>query len=169
MNSMEIQGTNAFNPQKEIIKINALKSDMAKIRVAGYARVSSDSEDQMNSFATQVNYYQRVINGNPMWQMTEVYADEGISGVTVSRRDDFTRMIADCKKGKIDRIITKSTSRFARNTLDAIAVIRELKDIGVTVYFEKKDFDTANLLQKSRIKQNTPRYAAILGNIKGYF
>lgn len=149
MNSMEIQGTNALNPQKEIIKINALKSDMAKIRVAGYARVSSDSDDQMNSFATQVNYYQRVINGNPMWQMTEVYADEGISGVTVSRRDDFTRMIADCKKGKIDRIITKSTSRFARNTLDAIAVIRELKDIGVTVYFEKENLDTATLTSEN--------------------
>lgn len=136
MNSMNIQGTSALNSKKEIIKINALKSEMAKLRVAGYARVSSDSADQLNSFSTQVNYYQRIINTNPMWLMTEVYADERISGVSVNKRDDFARMLADCKRGKIDRIITKSTSRFARNTLDAIGVIRELKDIGVTVYFE---------------------------------
>ncbi len=149
MNSMNIQGTSALTPKKEIIKINALKSEMAKLRVAGYARVSSDSADQLNSFSTQVNYYQRIINGNPMWQMTEVYADEGISGVSVNKRDDFARMLADCKRGKIDRIITKSTSRFARNTLDAIGVIRELKDIGVTVYFEKENLDTATLTSEN--------------------
>ena len=84
-----------------------------------------------------------------MWQMTEVYADEGISGVSVNKRDDFARMLADCKRGKIDRIITKSTSRFARNTLDAIGVIRELKDIGVTVYFEKENLDTATLTSEN--------------------
>lgn len=149
MNSMNIQGTSALNSKKEIIKINALKSEMAKLRVSGYARVSSDSADQLNSFSTQVNYYQRIINGNPMWQMTEVYADEGISGVSVNKRDDFARMLADCKRGKIDRIITKSTSRFARNTLDAIGVIRELKDIGVTVYFEKENLDTAILTSEN--------------------
>ncbi|NCC87633.1 MAG: recombinase family protein [Clostridia bacterium] len=149
MNSMNIQGTSALNPKKEIIKINALKSEMAKLRVAGYARVSSDSADQLNSFSTQVNYYQRIINTNPMWQMTEVYADEGISGVSVNKRDDFARLIADCRRGKIDRIITKSTSRFARNTLDAIGVIRELKDIGVTVYFEKENLDTATLTSEN--------------------
>lgn len=149
MNSMNIQGTSALSPKKEIIKINALKSEMAKLRVAGYARVSSDSADQLNSFSTQVNYYQRIINGNPVWQMTEVYADEGISGVSVNKRDDFARMLADCKRGKIDRIITKSTSRFARNTLDAIGVIRELKDIGVTVYFEKENLDTATLTSEN--------------------
>lgn len=149
MNSVNVQGTSALTSKKEIIKINALKSETAKLRVAGYARVSSDSADQMNSFSTQVNYYQRIIDGNPMWQMTEVYADEGISGVSVNKRDDFTRMLADCKRGKIDRIITKSTSRFARNTLDAISVIRELKDIGVTVYFEKENLDTATLTSEN--------------------
>lgn len=149
MNSANMQGSSALTPKKEIIKINASKSETAKLRVAGYARVSSDSADQMNSFSTQVNYYQRIINGNPMWQMTEVYADEGISGVSVNKRDDFSRMIADCKRGKIDRIITKSTSRFARNTLDAIGVIRELKDIGVTVYFEKENLDTATLTSEN--------------------
>lgn len=139
MNIGNIQGTSA----KEIIKINATALETAKLRVAGYARVSSNSDDQMNSFSTQVNYYQRLIQSNDSWILTEVYADEGISGVSLAKRDDFARMIADCKKGKIDRILTKSTSRFARNTLDAIKVIRELKEIGVSVYFEKEKIDTA--------------------------
>ena len=140
---MNINGNGGITPKKDVIKIGASISDIAKLRVAGYARVSSDSTDQLNSFSAQVNYYERLIESNDKWEMAEVYADEGISGVSIEKRDDFTRMLADCKKGKIDRIITKSTSRFARNTLDTINVIRELKEIGVSVYFEKERIDTA--------------------------
>lgn len=149
MGIVNTQGTSAVIPKRKIIKIKASEGSTAKLYVAGYARVSSDSEDQLNSFAAQVNYYQRLIEKNEKWEIVEVYADEGVSGVSVDKRNDFARMIADCKKGKIDRIITKSTSRFARNTLDAIGVIRELKDIGVTVYFEKENLDTATITSEN--------------------
>jgi DNA invertase Pin-like site-specific DNA recombinase len=150
MNSLNIQGSSALSRQREIVRIEATATDIhTKLRVAGYARVSSDSEDQLNSFSAQVNYYQRLIEKNDKWEIAEIYADEAVSGVSLDKRDDFARMISDCKKGKIDRIITKSTSRFARNTLDTIRVIRELKDIGVTVYFEKENLDTANLTSEN--------------------
>ena len=140
---------NNENTQREIIKIAASIDKTLKLRVAAYARVSSDSADQLNSFATQVNYYQNLIENNINWQTVEVYADEGISGVSFNKRSDFQRMIADCKKGKIDRIITKSISRFARNTMDTLQVIRELKAIGVTVYFEKEGIDTGILTSEN--------------------
>jgi site-specific DNA recombinase len=150
MNRLNIQGSSALSTQREIVRIGATATDIhTKLRVAGYARVSSDSEDQLNSFSAQVNYYQRLIEKNDKWEIAEIYADEAVSGVSLDKRDDFARMISDCKKGKIDRIITKSTSRFARNTLDTIRVIRELKDIGVTVYFEKENLDTAILQAKT--------------------
>lgn len=150
MKGLKIQGSNALASQREIIRIEATATkSCTKLRVAGYARVSSDSEDQLNSFSAQVNYYQRLIEKNDKWEIAEIYADEAVSGVSLTKRDDFARMIADCKKGKIDRIITKSTSRFARNTLDTIQVIRELKDIGVTVHFEKENLDTANLTSEN--------------------
>ncbi|WP_066460115.1 recombinase family protein [Anaerotruncus rubiinfantis] len=146
MNPLQTQGSGALTPEREIIRIKASADTIPqKFRVAGYARVSSDSSDQLNSFSTQVNYYQRLIEKNSDWSLAEIYADEGISGVSTEKREDFNRMLSDCKKGKIDRIITKSTSRFARNTLDAISVIRELKSIGVTVYFEKEGIDTAKI------------------------
>lgn len=146
MNLLKTQASGTLTPEREIIRIKAsADTTPQKIRVAGYARVSSDSSDQLNSFSAQVNYYQKLIEKNSAWQLAEIYADEGISGVSTEKREDFNRMIADCKKGKIDRIITKSTSRFARNTLDAISVIRELKLIGVTVYFEKEGIDTAKI------------------------
>ena len=140
------QGTGALTPKREIIRLEAVKQEQTtKLLVAGYARVSSDSSDQLNSFSAQVKYYQKLIEKNSSWQLADIYADEAVSGVSLHKRDDFARMIADCKKGKINRIITKSTSRFARNTLDAIRIIRELKEIGVTVYFEKENLDTATL------------------------
>lgn len=150
MNSLKTQGSSAFSLQREIVRIEATATEKyGKLQVAGYARVSSDSEDQLNSFSAQVNYYQRLIEKNDNWEIVEIYADEAVSGVSLDKRDDFARMLADCRKGKIDRIITKSTSRFARNTLDTIRVIRELKDIGVTVYFEKENLDSANLTSEN--------------------
>ena len=108
------------------------------LRTCGYARVSTDGEDQMESFVTQVEYYTTLIKKNPEWIYAGVYADEGITGTSAYRRDEFNRMIGDCRKGKIDLIITKSISRFARNTYECIQVIRELKQLGIGIYFEKE-------------------------------
>ncbi len=151
MNALETLGSSALSQsEREIIRIKATAAmEPAKLRVAGYARVSSDSDDQLNSFSAQVRYYTQLIDGSESWDMVEVYADEGLSGVSTDKRDDFNRMIADCRRGKIDRIITKSTSRFARNTLDTIRIIRELKDIGVTVFFEKESIDTAKITSEN--------------------
>lgn len=150
MKALKTQGSSALKPKREIIRIQAtLTPEAAKLRVAGYARVSSDSEDQLNSFSAQVRYYTGLIEKHDGWELTEVYADEGVTGVSTEKRDDFNRMVADCRKGKIDRVITKSVSRFARNTLDSIRVIRELKDIGVTVLFEKENLDTAKLTSEN--------------------
>lgn len=96
-----------------------------------------------------MHYYTKLIEKKPEWELVEIYADEGISGASTEKRDDFNRMVEDCRKGKIDRIITKSTSRFARNTLDTIRIIRELKSLGVTVFFEKENLDTALLTSEN--------------------
>ncbi|MFI3327151.1 MAG: recombinase family protein [Clostridia bacterium] len=131
---------------RELYIINPSVSQMPqKLKVAGYARVSSNSDDQLNSFSAQVNNYTNYINQNKEWQFVEVYADEGISGVSLEKRKDFNRMIEDCRNGKIDRIVTKSSSRFGRNTLDNLTILRELKEIGVSVFFEKENIDTAKI------------------------
>lgn len=111
-------------------------------RVAAYARVSTDSDEQFTSFEAQVDYYTRQITANPDWTMVEVYTDEGISGTNTKKRDGFNRMIADALSGKIDLIITKSISRFARNTVDTLTAVRQLKEKGVEVYFEKENIYT---------------------------
>jgi DNA invertase Pin-like site-specific DNA recombinase len=115
---------------------------LSKRRVAAYARVSTDSDEQFTSFEAQVDYYTRQITANPDWTMVEVYTDEGISGTNTKRRDGFNRMIADALAGKIDLIITKSISRFARNTVDTLTSVRQLKEKGVEVYFEKENIYT---------------------------
>lgn len=112
------------------------------LRTCGYARVSTDGEDQLESFVTQVEYYTTLIKKNPEWIYAGVYADEGITGTFAYRRDEFNQMIGDCRKGKIDLIITKSISRFARNTYECIQVIRELKQLGIGIYFEKERIHT---------------------------
>ena len=111
-------------------------------RVAAYARVSTDSDEQFTSFEAQVDYYTRQITANPDWTMVEVYTDEGISGTNTKKRDGFNSMIADALSGKIDLIITKSISRFARNTVDTLTAVRQLKEKGVEVYFEKENIYT---------------------------
>ena len=129
----------------QVIVIPPIAEQAKKLRVAAYARVSSDSADQMNSFATQVDYYTSTIQSKDEWEFAGLYADEAVSGTTADKRDDFQRLLADCRAGKIDRILVKSISRFARNTMDCLQTVRELKQLGVAVEFEKEDIDTGNM------------------------
>ena len=114
----------------------------AKRRVAGYARVSTDSEEQQTSYTAQVDYYTNYIKSRADWAFVAVYTDEGISATSTAHRDGFNRMITDALDGKIDLIVTKSVSRFARNTVDSLITVRKLKDKGVEVYFEKEGIYT---------------------------
>lgn len=111
-------------------------------RVAGYARVSTDDTDQANSYEAQVDYYEHYIKNHDGWQYVDIYTDEGISGTSTKHREGFNRMIADALSGKIDLIVTKSVSRFARNTVDSLTTVRKLKDKGVEVFFEKENIWT---------------------------
>ena len=113
-----------------------------KLLVAAYARVSTEKEEQEDSFERQVEHYTALINGKSDWQLVEVYADPGISGTRAEKRPNFMRMIADCRAGKIQKVMVKSISRFARNTVDALNYIRELKDLGISVFFESENIDT---------------------------
>ena len=132
--------------QQRVIVIPAHDELVArKLRVAAYARVSSSSEDQLNSYRVQNQYYSELISSNPDWEMVDIYADEGITGTSVEKREDFQRMMQDCRKGKIDRILVKSISRFARNTKDCLAAVRELKELGVSVQFEEQGIDTSKV------------------------
>ena len=111
-------------------------------RVAGYARVSTGAEEQQTSYEAQVDYYTRYIHSRSDWQFVEVYTDEGISATNTKKRDGFNRMVRDALNGKIDLIITKSVSRFARNTVDSLTTVRKLKEVGVEIYFEKENIWT---------------------------
>lgn len=110
--------------------------------MAAYARVSTDNTEQLTSYEAQVSYYTEYIKARPDWEFVEVYADEGISGTSTRGREGFNRMIEDALSGKIDLILTKSVSRFARNTVDSLTNIRKLKDKGVECYFEKENIWT---------------------------
>lgn len=112
------------------------------LRLAPYCRVSSNSDDQLHSFAAQIKYYKDYERKNPQYKLVDIYADEGITGTSMKNRDEFNRLIRDCKRGKIDRVIVKSVSRFARNTQELLMVLRTLKEIGVSVYFEEQGIDT---------------------------
>lgn len=110
-----------------------------KKRVAAYARVSTDHDEQFTSYQAQLDYYEKYIKANPDWQFIKVYSDEGITGTSTKKRDGFNEMIKDALSGKIDIIVTKSISRFARNTVDTLSHIRKLKEAGVDVFFEKEN------------------------------
>ncbi len=134
---------------RQIIHIPATKSSVhksgttqKKLRVAAYCRVSSEQDEQLNSFENQVTYYTNYINTNPEYEMAGIYADEGISGTSTKKRENFKRMISDCEKGLIDMVIVKSISRFARNTQDCLFYSRKLKDLGIGIKFEKEGFST---------------------------
>ena len=129
--------------QQRVIVIPAHDEIVArKLRVAAYARVSSSSEDQLNSYRVQNQYYSELISGNPDWEMVDIYADEGITGTKMDSRPEFIRMLADCEAGMIDIILSKSLSRFARNTVDTLNVVRRLKELGIEVRFEKENIWT---------------------------
>ena len=128
------------------VKIIAPQTREAEhLRVAAYCRVSSDSKDQLHSYAAQIRSYTEEIAQHDGWELVDVYADEGLTGTRMDRREDFNRMMADCRKGKIDRILVKSVSRFARNTRDCLSALRELSTMGVSVRFEKENIDTKTL------------------------
>ena len=132
--------------QPRVIKIEAsARPDNARLRVAAYTRVSSDSDDQLHSFAAQNQYYTTLIASKAEWRLVGIYADEGITGTSTAKRDDFNRMMADCRRGLIDQILVKSISRFARNTKDCLEAIRELKALGVNVRFEREGINTADV------------------------
>lgn len=115
------------------------------LRVAAYCRVSTDSEDQLNSYKSQVMYYTDLIKKKPEWSLADIYADEAITGTQVTKREDFQRMINDCMNGDIDMVITKSISRFARNTLDTLKYVRMLKEKGIAVFFEDENINTLTM------------------------
>ena len=117
-------------------------ADKQKRRVAGYARVSTDKDEQYTSYEAQVDYYTEYIRRNPDWSFVKVYTDEGITGTSTRNRDGFNEMVKDAKADKIDLIVTKSVSRFARNTVDSLVTIRDLKAHDVEVYFETENIYT---------------------------
>lgn len=132
---------------KKVTVINAISDSkhtqpQQRLKVCAYARVSTGSRAQAESYATQVEYYTEKIENNPLWEFAGVYADEGITGTKVKGRDDFKAMVAACEEGDIDLILTKSITRFARNTVECIQTIRKLKAIGVGIYFEKEGINT---------------------------
>lgn len=112
------------------------------LNVAAYCRVSTDDADQLNSYKVQMEYYKKKIMENPKWRYVDIYADEGITGTLARKRDDFLRMISDCEKGKIDLILTKSVSRYARNVVDSLSYLRRLKAMGIGIFFEEQNINS---------------------------
>ena len=128
---------------RTVNKIEAKTPQMPRRkRVAAYARVSMESERLQHSLSAQVSFYSSLIQSNPAWEYVGVYADNGITGTKAEAREEFNRMIADCEAGKIDIVLTKSISRFARNTVDLLNTVRRLKELGVSVQFEKERIDS---------------------------
>ena len=127
---------------RKIDKPKGILPEITKKRVAAYARVSTHDDDQLDSLSAQRSYYETLINGKREWIYAGVYYDEGITGISYAHREAFQRLISDCERGKVDLIITKSVSRFARNTVDSLTTIRKLKEKGIEVYFEKENIWT---------------------------
>ena len=131
-----------FIPAKRQVGNNIKKAEKPKLRVAAYCRVSTESDEQSTSYDAQIEHYTEYISKNPEWVLAGIFADDGITGTNTKKRDEFNRMIDECHAGNIDMIITKSISRFARNTLDCLKYIRELKDKNIPVFFEKESINT---------------------------
>ena len=128
---------------KNVTRVEAdVSGGTSRLRVAAYCRVSKDSDRLNGSFDNQVDYYTRVIGGNPEWECAGIYSDHAVSGLRKERREGFKRLISDCEKGKVDIVLTKSVSRFARNTVDLLETVRRLKDMGVDVRFEREGIRT---------------------------
>ena len=130
--------------EKAIGRIDRINGTIIRerLRVGAYCRVSTDSEDQKNSYESQLKYYEKKIRDNINWTFVDIYADEAISGTQDYKRSDFMRMIQDALDGKIDIILTKSISRFARNTLDTLKYVRMLKEKNIAVIFEEENINT---------------------------
>ena len=129
-------------PPRMNLQLVPFSAEYVKKRVAAYARVSTDTEEQLSSYEAQVDHYTRHIQANDEWEFVKIYTDEGISATSTAKRDGFKQMVQDALDGKIDLIITKSVSRFARNTVDSLTTVRQLKEKGVEVYFEKENIYT---------------------------
>ncbi|WP_457769341.1 recombinase family protein [Lactococcus garvieae] len=127
---------------KRVGTLRIVAEEKPRLRVAAYCRVSTDSDEQASSYEVQVEHYTNFINNNSEWELAGIYADDGISGTSTKNREEFNRLIQDCMDNKVDRIITKSISRFARNTLDCLKYIRQLKEKNIPVFFEKENIDT---------------------------
>lgn len=125
--------------------IGQIINSSQKTRVAAYCRVSTDGEEQLNSFSSQVSYYEQMISENENWEYVGIYSDEAVTGTKVTARDGFQKMIVACMEGKIDMVITKSISRFARNTVDTLNFVRKLKNYNVAVYFEEENINTLTM------------------------
>lgn len=138
-------------PTVTVIQPTITNEKSTVIRCAAYCRVSSDSEDQLNSFMAQLKYYENFLADSKTETLINVYADEGVTGTREDKRENFQQMMNDCRKGKIDRIYTKSISRFARNTRDCLKNVRELKSLGITIFFEKENIDTAKISDEMMI------------------
>ena len=136
---MEAKKTVTLLPaRKHAAKANK-DEEKPKLRVAAYCRVSTDSDEQATSYEAQIEHYTAYINSHPDWVLAGIYADDGISGTNTKKREEFNRMIDECMEGSIDMVITKSISRFARNTLDCLKYIRQLKEKSIPVFFEKEN------------------------------
>ena len=137
------------NKQVQVIKPKQVNTSLATtaetLRVAAYIRVSTDHEEQKASFESQKEYFMDKINKNPAWTLVDIYEDEAISGTGTEKRKDFNRLINDSMDGKIDLILTKSLSRFSRNTVDTLKYIRLLKSKNVAIRFEQEGIDTMEL------------------------
>ena len=128
-----------------ITKIDAAAKTEKKVRVAAYARVSTNSPDQLISLDAQKEHYEQVIKMRPDWEYAGLYFDEGVSGTRMAKRDGLLRMLADCEQGLIDYILVKSISRFSRNTLESVETVRRLSAMCVYIFFEKENIDTGKM------------------------
>lgn len=135
----------------QVQRIDPIIVQDEKETVAAYCRVSTDSKDQLNSYQTQIAYYTQLIAENPNWKLADIYADAGITGTSIEKRDEFRRMLADCRAGKIRRVLVKSVSRFAQNTLELLETTRELKELGVVIVFEEQGIDTSQMLGEMQL------------------
>lgn len=132
-------------PADPVLAVKEQDIRRQRLRVAPYCRVSTDKDEQLNSYEAQIAYYTDKIESNPDWTMVRLYADEGKTGTSTKKRKEFLKMIRDCENGRIDLVITKSVSRFGRNTLDGLEYVRKLKRIGIGVYFEQQNVNTLHM------------------------
>ena len=137
----------AASVEKRSVTIEAKPVERKKLRVAAYCRVSTNNAEQETSIAAQREHYETVINDKPDWELADIYWEAGVSGTRAEKRPELQRLIADCEAGRVDLVLTKSISRFARNTTECLEIVRMLMGLGVRIVFEKKIFKTAKTLE----------------------